>query len=98
MRSKIIILSARKWAMTADDGTSRTGISIQYINTEKLDPKLDSSTGEMGYMVAKQSIDVNEASKLLAVPGIYDATFDLRASGGKNILVVSDVDFVKALK
>lgn len=94
MNSKITILHARPWTMV-DEVTKaqREGVSIQYVMTGKLVPNVDAETGELGYVVIKESISVEASKALVEVPGVYDVEFVLRTKAGKNVLVVSTVTF-----
>ena len=96
MEQKIIIIYANPWALTDEKtGQQRSGVSIQYINGEKLDP-VNNENGSAGYSVLKESIPADKVNKLRAVPGVYTATMGLSARGGKNVLSVQDIDFVAA--
>lgn len=95
MNQKIIIFYARQWKMT-DEVTreTREGVSINYVNNEDLKPNFDSESGVHGYQISKESISLDKAKLLEAVPGIYDCEFMLKASKGKNILAIKDLKFV----
>lgn len=96
MNSKIIIFFARSWSMTDEStGENRTGVSIQYIMGDTLVPT--SNEEALGYQVVKESISVECAGGLDAVPGIYDAEFEMKASGGKNVLHVCGLKFIAPL-
>lgn len=97
MRSKIIILFARAWAMTDENtGEQRSGVSIQYIMGDTLVGK--STDESLGYQVIKESITPECAEGLDVVPGIYDAELELKASGGKNVLHVCGLKFISPLQ
>lgn len=68
----------------------RSGISCQYIMSDTLAP-VTQKDGSLGYMVTKESLDVSLLDKLVAVPGIYEAEFELKGSAGKNVLHVVDL-------
>ena len=96
MNSEITILHARKWSMIEEKtGLRKDGVSIHYVMTDRFVPNVDAETGELGYAVTKESLPLAELSKLVEVPGIYDAEFVLRTKAGKNVLVVSSVEFVR---
>lgn len=98
MKSKIIILFARSWSLVDDKtGDTRSGVSIQYVMNDTLKPVSDSQNTSLGYQVVKESISNEVASKLDAVPGLYEAEFSLKGSAGKNVLHVSDVSFISEL-
>ena len=73
MKSTVIVLSAKPWDMV-DDVTkaTRSGVSLHYVMTDNLKPKVDSESGELGYSVMKESISVDAAKSLVDVPGVYD--------------------------
>lgn len=95
MKQNVIVLSARGWALV-DERTKqeRTGVSIHYLMTDNLEPCKDDITGEEGYMPVKQSISIDEAKHLVSVPGVYEADFQMRASGGKNIVALSTLNYL----
>lgn len=98
MEQTIIILYARPWALV-DERTNqpRSGVSVQYVAGDSLAPKMDSSTNERGYSICKESITNEMAAKLDNVPGVYSASFAMRAKQGKNVLSLSDIHFVSDL-
>ena len=59
MKSTVIVLSAKPWDMV-DDVTkaTRSGVSLHYVMTDNLKPKVDSESGELGYSVMKESISL----------------------------------------
>lgn len=95
MKQNVIVLSARGWSLI-DERTKeeRTGVSIHYIMTDKLDPYKNDSTGEEGYPPVKQSISLDEAKHLVSVPGVYEADFQMRASAGKTVLALSTLNYL----
>lgn len=96
MEATIIVLFARAWEMTDEStGEKRSGVSIQYVMSDTLEPK--TSEDDMGYQVIKESVTVECAKGLVDAPGIYKAGLELKASGGKNVLHVSSLDFIKPL-
>ncbi|MGN0347670.1 MAG: hypothetical protein ACI4DU_10360 [Lachnospiraceae bacterium] len=97
MKQNIIILYARPWSLTDEaTGTTREGCSIFYLSTDNLKPC--QSEQDMGIAPTKQSISVELSKKLKSVPGIYDATFDLRNSKQQLVLSVTDFDFISEIK
>ena len=98
MKSTVIVLSAKPWDMV-DDVTkaTRSGVSLHYVMTDNLKPKVDSESGELGYSVMKESISVDAAKSLVDVP-VYDGDFILKARSGKSVLSVSSLNFIMALE
>lgn len=94
MKANITILFAKKWEMV-DEATKekRAGISVQYIMSDSLD-SVKNDDGSLGYMVTKESLNVELENKLLSVPGIYEAEFQFKGSGGKNVLHVVDINAI----
>ena len=97
MKSDIIIFFARSWSMQDENtGENRSGVSIQYVMGDTLVPA--SSDEALGYQVVKESISVECAGGLDSVPGVYEAEFEMKASGGKNVLHVCGLQFKQALQ
>lgn len=92
-------MSAKPWSMV-DEVTKaqRSGVSLHYMMTESLKPKVNSEDGELGYTVMKESIPVDAAKALADVPGIYDAEFILRGRAGKNVLSICGVEFISVVE
>lgn len=94
MKQNVIVLSAKNWALTDEQtGQQRAGISIHYVMSDNLADFTDID-GTRGYQPAKQSIPVDKAQSLVKVPGVYEAEFLMRASGGKNVLSISDLRYI----
>lgn len=97
MKQNVIVVSAKNWALTDEaTGQQRAGISIHYLMTDNLAPFTDVD-GSRGFQPAKQSIPVDAAQSLVEVPGVYEADFTMRASGGKNVLTISSLRYMGAL-
>ena len=97
MKQNVIVLSAKNWSLTDEQsGQQRAGISIHYLMTDNLASFTDVD-GTRGYIPAKQSIPVDQANTLVDVPGVYEAEFLMRASGGKNVLSISSLRYLGAL-
>lgn len=98
MKQNVTVISAKNWALTDEQtGQQRAGVSIHYLMTDKLVPFTDVD-GTRGYVPAKQSIPVDQAGSLVEVPGVYEADFVMRASGGKNVLSISSLKYLGAAK
>ena len=102
MKSKIIVLYARPWAMVDEaTGESRSGVSIQYVMTDSLAPAVetDDKGNEVskGVQVVKESITVECAAGIVEAPGYYEAEFTMKAQGGKNVLHVCGLKFLSPL-
>lgn len=96
MRSKIIVFYARSWSMTDENtGENRSGVSIQYTMSDSLAPI--SSDTDKGVAITKESITPECAAALKDVPGLYEAEFEFKAQGGKNVLHVCGLTFISPL-
>lgn len=99
METKVIVLYARPWSLVDDNtGKTRSGVSIHYLTTDKLSAYSNEDGSEFGYPPVKQSISVEASAALTCVPGLYNASMELRASKGQNILAVSSLEFISALE
>ncbi|MBQ7654970.1 MAG: hypothetical protein IJS41_00530 [Clostridia bacterium] len=99
MKTRILVTFMSNYDMRTETGDRRTGCSVQYLfygeNGEELESKPVVSTEQNGWRAAKDSIDINCASKFVYVPGIYDADFRLRVgSDGKPVNRLVDVAYV----
>lgn len=99
MKQKIIILFAKPWSIV-DESTKekKEGCSLHYITTDSLAPYTSDDGSSYGFQPAKQSVSLETAGKLQAVPGLYDATFEIAQSQGKVILKVADFDFISEVE
>lgn len=97
MKQMVTILSARRWDMTDDNGTSRSGVSVFYLMTDKLSHHVDTD-GTLGFIPIKQSIPLDVAKNLKEVPGHYDADFAFKSVQGQNILSIQNITFVSGIK
>jgi hypothetical protein len=92
LQATIFVLNTKSWALTDEKtGQAKSGTSINYLQTEKLDAFEDLTTGNKGYDPMKCSVDGSLAKKLGPVPGFYTASFMLKAVGGKPSLTIVDV-------
>lgn len=98
MDQVIIVLYARPWSLV-DERTNqpKSGTTVQYVAGDSLAPKLDTVSMERGYNICKESVSNDLAAKLSNVPGIYSASFSMRAKQGKNVLSISDLSFISDL-
>lgn len=96
MKQKIIILHAQKWSFTDEKtGEFRKGTTIYYLLTDTL-KSCTGQNGNMGYAIAKASIPDDLVAKLISVPGIYDAEFNLQSyAGGKVAPKLTSIDYIK---
>ncbi|MBR1735994.1 MAG: hypothetical protein IJ736_03105 [Firmicutes bacterium] len=81
-----------------DENTGRTneGISTTYLPTVDLGSVV-SDNGSLGISTVKQSLPMSWLKRLPTVPGIYDIDFEMRAVGGKPVMVPVDISFVSAV-
>ena len=97
MEEKIIILYAAAYNIE-DEKTGRTnsGVSINYLMTDNLEPAEDGRT--KGFRVMKGSLPHNAVDDISHVPGVYNATFSIKPdASGKPILRPTAVDFVAVI-
>ncbi len=86
METEIIILYAKKWQLTKErDGEDREGVSIQFLLSNSVKPKVSAKDGALGYVVAKASISTEMAAVLDQVPGIYSAEIGMKGKGEASI-------------
>lgn len=99
MKTRILVTYMSSYDMKTEQGDRRQGCSVQYLfygeNGEELESKPVTNGEPAGWRTAKDSIDINCASKFVFVPGIYDAEFKLRVgSDGKPVNRLTDVLYI----
>lgn len=96
----IVVMFANPYSLKDDStGEIREGLSMEYYvygqNGEALKPVVDAGSGALGIRRAKCSLGADMKDKLMYVPGIYDAQFEMNVgSDGKPVLKVVTIDFV----
>lgn len=96
----IVVMFANPYSLKDEaSGEVREGLSLEYYvhgeNGEALKPVVDAGSGALGIRRAKCSIGIDMKEKLMYVPGIYDAQFEMTVgSDGKPVLKVVAIDFV----
>lgn len=96
----VVIMFANPYEMKDENtGEVRRGLTLEYYvygqNGEALKPVVDAGSGALGIRRAKCSLPIDMKEKLMYVPGIYDAQFEMTVgSDGKPVLKVADIDFV----
>lgn len=95
----VVVMFANPYRMDDEKGEVREGLTLEYYvygqNGEALKPVADAGSGTLGIRRAKCSLGIEMKEKLMYVPGIYDAKFEMTVgSDGKPVLKVADIDFV----
>lgn len=96
-RMQILVMYGSPFSLTDEEtGEIREGLTIEYYmfgdNGEQLQPAANASAGAaLGIRRAKCSMDVSMKDKLMYVPGVYDAEFQMNvgADGKMNLKAVS---------
>jgi len=96
MDMNVIVLSASKYDLKAEDGTALKGVSCTYLLTNTLAP-VGSETA-LGYVPAKCSFSYESFEKFKQCPGVYRFVCDFAVSGGtggKASIKPTDLEFIK---
>ena len=92
-KTKIVVLYASKYAMPGDNGTTNSGISLNYLYGDNLAPVM-APDGSLGQRPAKGSLPVSCWDNIKQVPGIYDGAFTMAISkDGKPTLKLVDLQY-----
>lgn len=99
MEARILLMYAVPYDIQEEGRDNISGCSVHYFffgkEGEELSFQHNTEGSAIGYQRAKASIDFDKFSKIDCVPGIYDASFDMKVGGdGKPVLKIADVDFV----
>lgn len=88
---KITILHAKTYNFTDDKtGKSISGLKLAYILNDDLEPlKIDEN--ERGYGFVESTMPLELATKIMAVPGVYEAKF-VNTTNAKKQIVQKPVD------
>lgn len=93
-KTKIVVLYASKYSMPGDNGTTNSGISVNYLYGDNLAPTM-SPDGSLGQRPAKGSLPVACWDAVKQVPGIYDGVFTMAISkDGKPTLKLVDLQYI----
>ena len=96
MKENILVIFARGYRMENDDKSINEGVSINYLLTDDLSPIGDKV--ERGIRFSKGSLPLDKAKSINKVPGLYEATFDMKADAkGAVKLKLIDIDFVSEI-
>lgn len=97
MNKKLIVLYCNSYNFTDErTGELRDGVSYRYILADNLAPA-NNQNGSKGYSVLKGNLPLSELGSFKAVPGLYDATLDIREKNGSTVLVPVALNFVSEL-
>ena len=95
----ITILSVGKgYSFTPEGGTEpMTGCSMFYCSSDDLSKGLESDDGTLGCVPAKETMPLSfyDRAKENGVPCKAKAQFAMRVKGGKQVLSIVGLDFVK---
>lgn len=99
MDARILLMYAVPYDINEEGRDRVSGCSVHYFffgkEGEELACRRSLEGTGIGYQRAKASIDFDKFSKIDYVPGIYDASFNMKVGGdGKPVLKVEDVEFV----
>ena len=100
MEEEIIVLSVGlPYDIAPEDGGPHvTGCTMWYIPTGDINKKnIDSDTQALGYVPAKERMGTSfyETAKKVGLPSVAKVTYGMKNSGGKMVLTVKGVDFIK---
>lgn len=99
MEQEIIILSANAYSMKLDDGSTRTGCSINYING--LEPICNDTGKSYGYKPVKESLPYEFIDKVAAAGGCpcrAKVKMVIRMSGANQVLKISECEIIGKVK
>ena len=97
MKQNILVMFARGYRMEKEDKSINEGVSINYLLTDDLTPIGDKV--ERGIRFSKGSLPLEKARSINKVPGLYEATFTVKAdSKGAVTLKLIDIDFISEIK
>jgi len=99
MEQEIIILSANAYSMELENGETKKGTSIFYI--QGLEPKCNDTGKSYGYTPVKESLPYDFINDVMAVGGCpcsATVSFVLRVVGGKQLLKIGTIELSKGVK
>jgi hypothetical protein len=92
-KNKALVTSMNPYSFTTEDKREMTGVTIEFLMTETLEPCKEGET--KGLKCIKDSVDYEKRHDFDAVPGMYDLSFKMMpARNGKPQLKVVDVRFI----
>lgn len=98
MDEKIIVLSVSKpYSLTTENGIIIEGCTMWYLPTGDLKKTYDMESELIGVSPVKEKMGVSfhKLAKEIGLPCAANATYGMKNSGGKQILYVKGVDFIK---
>lgn len=100
-KEQVILLHGKSYELYDENSREyRRGLTLTFLNKGTLVPVSVTINGiyEGGYKPAKASVSVDMLSKIVNVPAVYDAEFDVVVtSSGKTELKLQDISYVKDL-
>ncbi|WP_313162529.1 hypothetical protein [Sedimentibacter sp.] len=98
MKQNIVLVFAKGYRMENDQKTGfNEGVSLSYLLTDDLSPLTNND--ERGMRFSKSSISLDKGKNITKVPGLYEASFDIKADAkGQVQLKLSDVKFLSEVK
>ena len=93
MKLKCLVLYARDYRMTNDDGTTNSGVTFSYLITPDLLPTGNMKEG-FGFKPCRDSLPLSNSDDFLNCPGFYDIEFRmLPGANGKPALKAFSVKY-----
>ena len=97
MKQNILVVFARGYRMENDDKSINEGVSINYLLTDDLTPVGDKV--ERGIRFSKGSLPLEKAKSINKVPGLYEATFTVKADAkGSVSLKLAEIEYLSEIK
>lgn len=98
MKQNIVLVFAKGYRMENDAKTGyNEGVSLSYLLTDDLSPVANND--ERGIRFSKSSITLDKGKNITKVPGLYEASFDIKADAqGKIQLKLTDVKYLSDIK
>jgi len=101
-KQTFLFLSAQSYRIVNESTNEVTneGISLRYLTTDNLDPVVDEDAIKRGTKIAggqkvvKVALPIDKLPKCKEFPALYDATLKFSVVGDKQMLQVTDIDYV----
>ena len=92
-KQKAIVLAVNPYNFITDDKREMSGVSMEYLLTDNLNPRIDGSM--KGIKTGKESLPLDKQNKFGPVPALYELSFAMRTGQkGKMQLKAVDADFI----
>lgn len=101
MKEQIVILSVGKpYDFKTDQGQELSGCTMMYLMTsmDGLTVPILNENESLGYTPMKESMpkEFYDRAKAQGIPCTADVEFGMKSSGGKTVLYIKGLDFVKS--